>query len=178
MHWSRTEGSRTGERTLSVTDKSWCRSETMGCLWNHIFIQERNNDFTNFFNIMVWRKKKKQKGGIYLESLFFLSLRMWLVLPFSSHTQTFTHTNHPLRALIFEFIHYPYPSASITHPVTAPRPQSHTHTHTYTHAHTHTQTQKLRYTPLPANRLSVWFLQPCLRHWHLHARSIDFVVLS
>ena len=48
------------------------------------------------------------------------------------------HTNLPSTALIFEFIHYPYPSASITHPVTAPHSQPHTQ-HRYTHTHTHKQ---------------------------------------
>ena len=69
------------------------------------------------------------------------------------------HTNLLSTALIFEFIHYPYPSASINQPVTAPCPQPHTQAAT----HTHTQTPKLRYTSPPANRLSVWFLLACLR---------------
>lgn len=51
------------------------------------------------------------------------------------------HTNLLSTALIFEFIHYPYPSASITQPITAPRPQPHTHTGSDTLTHTNTKTQ-------------------------------------
>lgn len=62
-------------------------------------------------------------------------------LLFSSHTQTWTHKPPIDCSYILEFIHYPYPSASITQPITAPRPQPHTHTGSDTLTHTNTKTQ-------------------------------------
>lgn len=159
IHRSIKEVHRQGSR-VSATDKRWCRYKTMGCLWNCIYNQKRENYLTNFFS---YHRSKEQKWGCCLcgqqqPQTCLYSPEMWLFFLFISY------------CIIFEFIHYPCPSASITHPLTAPCPQPHTDIRT--------QTQKLRCTSLPANRLSVWVLLGCLRCWHLCVLSIDFVALS
>lgn len=89
----------------------------MGC--SRHFIQKGKNDFTNF---LISRLKKQ--GDIICNSKSFSTPRMQ-----PSPPSSYTNTNPPLRALVLEFIHYPYPSASISHPWKRLPIHSHTHTH-------------------------------------------------
>lgn len=127
-----------------------------GCSWRLYIHDEKNT--SSLFNNMG--KKNFVCWQTETPKLYFTSLKLNL-LYFSAHTHMSTHKRFPLRALTFEFIHYPYPSASITQPV--PSPFS---TATHTQVHTHIQMPKLWYTSLPWNRLSPWFLLPLVRRVH------------
>lgn len=109
------------------------------------------------FNITVLKRKKKDIICVAKRnSKTCLLSPLMRLLPAFHLLHKHRHTNPLLRALIFEFIHYPYPSTSITRPITAPRPRQCTRSGAHTSKPCHPDT-------LHCQRIDY----QCAFYWHV-----------
>lgn len=119
------------------------------------------------FNITVLKRKKKDIICVAKRnSKTCLLSPLMRLLPAFHLSHKHRHTNPLLRALIFEFIHYPYPSTSITRPITAPRPRQCTRSGAHTSKPCHPDT-------LHCQRIDY----QCAFYWHVWGADTSVLAL-